>query len=231
MPPAATEATARPTQKDACVIADHARMRCDLQSLQEWDEIAVDLKILTTRRYDLAADRTRAINRWRAQLLEYFPALERAFDYAACKGALVLLTGYRTPAALRRIGTSRLASWLTNRKVRGPQALADAAVAAAHAQHIAVVGETTAAAVVHSLARTVLALVAILALARRRLDILWALLRDQRQWTVQPPQPSGLPSPGSVWRLPAPLLALTQRIALTHVPDRGIALPHHTPPA
>lgn len=82
-------------------------MRQDLQPLQEWDKIAVDLKILTARRYDLAADRTRAINRMRAQLLEYFPALERAFDYAASKGALVLMTAYQTPASLRRIGPAR----------------------------------------------------------------------------------------------------------------------------
>jgi transposase len=33
--------------KDAYVIADQARMRRDLQSLQEQDEIAVDLRILT----------------------------------------------------------------------------------------------------------------------------------------------------------------------------------------
>ncbi|MGW7361298.1 ISL3 family transposase [Streptomyces sp. NPDC054802] len=123
--------------KDTYVIADQARMRSDLQPLQGWDEIAVDLKILTARRYDLAADRTRAINRMRAQLPEYFPALERAFEYAASKGALVLLTGYQTPAALRRIGPSRLASWLKNRKVRGTQALADTAVAAAQADDFA----------------------------------------------------------------------------------------------
>ncbi|MFF3148294.1 transposase [Streptomyces sp. NPDC057927] len=114
-------------------IADQARMRRDLQPLQEWDEIAVDLKILTARRYDLASDRTRAINRMRAQLLEYFPALGRTFDYAASKAALILLTGYQTPAGLRRIGPSRLAAWLKNRKVRGAQAMADAAVAAAQA--------------------------------------------------------------------------------------------------
>ncbi|WP_158778726.1 IS110 family transposase [Streptomyces cellulosae] len=82
--------------KDAWVIADQARMRRDLQLLQEGDEIATDLRILTTRRYDPAADRTRAINRLRVQLLEFFPALERAFDYNASKGALVLLTGYQT---------------------------------------------------------------------------------------------------------------------------------------
>ncbi|WP_405895138.1 hypothetical protein [Streptomyces sp. NBC_01527] len=34
--------------------------------------------------------------------MEYFPALEQAFDYAASTGALVLLTGNQTPAALRR---------------------------------------------------------------------------------------------------------------------------------
>ncbi|WP_406368164.1 IS110 family transposase [Streptomyces sp. NBC_01546] len=144
--------------KDAYVIADQARMRRDLQPLQEWDEIVVALKILTGRRYDLAADRTRAINRMRAQLLEYFPALERTFDYAASKSALILLTGYQTPAGLRRVGPSRLATWLKNRKVRGAQAIADAAVAAAQSQHTAVAGESTAAAVVSTLARAVLAL-------------------------------------------------------------------------
>jgi hypothetical protein len=41
------------------------------------------------RRNDLAADRNRTINRLRAQLLEYFPALERAFDR---KAALILCT-------------------------------------------------------------------------------------------------------------------------------------------
>lgn len=94
--------------KDAYVIADQAWTLRDVQPLQEWDEIAVDLKILTARRYDLAADRTRAINWMRAQLLKHFPALERGFDYAASKAALVLLTGYQTPAGLRRIGSRRL---------------------------------------------------------------------------------------------------------------------------
>jgi transposase len=52
--------------KDAAVIADQARMRRDLQPLRPGDEIAVDLRILTARRTDLVADRTRAINRLRA---------------------------------------------------------------------------------------------------------------------------------------------------------------------
>lgn len=143
--------------KDAYVIADQARMRRDLQPLAVGDEIAVDLKILTARRYDLAADRTRAINRLRAQLLEYFPALERAFDYSTSKASLMLLAGYQAPAALRRIGKNRLAAWLKNRKVRNSDAVAAAAVAAAEAQHTAVPGENLAAAMVAKLAKEVMA--------------------------------------------------------------------------
>jgi transposase len=51
--------------KDAAIIADQARMRRDLQSLRVGDDIAVELRILTSRRTDLVADRTRAINRLR----------------------------------------------------------------------------------------------------------------------------------------------------------------------
>ncbi|MGW5479909.1 IS110 family transposase [Streptomyces sp. NPDC004008] len=144
--------------KDAFVIADQARMRRDLQTLREGDEIAIDLRILTGRRYDLTADRTRAINRLRAQILEYFPALERAFDYKTSKAALLLLTEYQTPAALRRIGRSRLETWLKNRKVRNSRAVATAAVEAAQAQHTVVPGERTAAAMTARLAREVMVL-------------------------------------------------------------------------
>ncbi|MGW1365513.1 IS110 family transposase, partial [Streptomyces chartreusis] len=144
--------------KDAFVIADQARMRRDLHPPHRGDEIAVDLRILTSRRLDLAADRTRAINRMRAQMLEYFPALERAFDYKTSKASLVLLMGYQTPAALRRIGRNRLAEWLKNRKVRNSKLVAVTAVEAAEAQHTAVPGEKLAAAVVAKLAREVMAL-------------------------------------------------------------------------
>lgn len=143
--------------KDAFVIADQARMRRDLQTMHRGDDTAVELRILTSRRLDLAADRTRAINRLRAQMLEYFPALERAFDYSTSKASLVLLTGYQTPAALRRIGRKRLAEWLKNRKVRNHKVVAATAIEAAEAQHAAVPGEKPAAAVVAKLAREVTA--------------------------------------------------------------------------
>lgn len=57
------------------------------------------------RRMDLVADRTRTVNRLRAQLSGIFPGLERALDLTN-KGPLTLLTGYQTPAAIRRLGTN-----------------------------------------------------------------------------------------------------------------------------
>lgn len=144
--------------KDAAVIADQARMRRDLQPLRPGDDIAVELRILTSRRTDLVADRTRTINRLRAQLLEYFPALERAFDYSTSKAALLLLTGYQTPDGLRRAGTARLAAWLGKRKARNADAVAAKALQAAHAQHTVIPGQQLAAAIVARLAKEVMAL-------------------------------------------------------------------------
>ena len=144
--------------KDAAVIADQARMRRDLAPLRADDDIAVELRILTARRTDLVADRTRAINRLRAQLLEYFPALERAFDYSKSKAALILLTGYQTPDGLRRAGAARLAAWLRKRKTRNADAVAATAIEAANAQHTVVPGQQLAAAMVARLAKEVMTL-------------------------------------------------------------------------
>ncbi|MFF8569128.1 IS110 family transposase [Streptomyces albidoflavus] len=143
--------------KDAFVIADQARVRRDLGLLRPGDEIAVDLRTLTTRRLDTVFDRTRQINRLRAQLQEIFPALERALDLTN-RGPVMLLTGYQTPAAIRRAGTSRIETWLKNRKVRGAAALAKTVVEAAQAQQTALPGEKLAATMVVRLAKGVMAL-------------------------------------------------------------------------
>ena len=147
---------AKSDAKDAAIIADQARMRRDLQPLRPGDEITVELRILTARRADLVADRTRAINRLRAQLLEYFPALERAFDYSNSKAALILLTGYQTPDALRRAGAARLVAWLQKRKARNADAVAAAAIEAAHAQHTVLPGQDLAADMVARVAQEVI---------------------------------------------------------------------------
>ncbi|CAM5705971.1 Transposase OS=Streptomyces canus OX=58343 GN=AQI96_37065 PE=4 SV=1 [Streptomyces canus] len=143
--------------KDATVIADQARMRRDLTVLRPDDEHAVDLRVLTNRRTDLVVDRTRRINRLRGQLTEIFPALERILDLGNA-GPLILLTGYQTPAALRRTGGKRLETWLRNRKVRSPEALTQAALEAAERQHTAVPGEKITAQMIHTLAKEVMSL-------------------------------------------------------------------------
>ncbi|WP_406724030.1 IS110 family transposase [Streptomyces sp. GD-15H] len=143
--------------KDAFVIADQARLRRDLGLLRPGDEIAVDLRTLTNRRLDLVFDRTRQINRLRAQLLEVFPALERVLDLTD-KGPLMLLSGYQTPAAIRRSGVKRIETWLKNRKVHGAATLAKTALDAAQAQHTALPGEKLAAAMAARLTKGVMAL-------------------------------------------------------------------------
>ncbi|NVI33755.1 IS110 family transposase, partial [Streptomyces sp. CAI-17] len=149
--------TGKTDAKDATVIADQARMRRDLTTLRPDDEHALELRVLTGRRADISADRTRRINRLRGQLTSIFPALERELDLGNA-GPLVLLTGYQTPAALRRAGRKRLDTWLRNRKVRGAESLAQAALDAAERQQTALPGEKITAQVIHTLAKEVMGL-------------------------------------------------------------------------
>lgn len=74
------------------------------------------------------------------------------------KGPVLLLTGYQAPAAIRRAGTSRIAAWLKNRKVRNSAALARTVVEAAEAQFTALPGEKLAATMVARLAKGVMTL-------------------------------------------------------------------------
>jgi transposase len=144
--------------KDARIIADQARMRTDLQPVRGADQISVDLRMLTSRRTDLICDRVRAINRLRATLLEYFPALERAFDYSKSKAALTLLSEYQTPDRLRRVGVTRLAAWLGKRGCRNSAAVATAAVDAAHQQSTTLPAEPIGSALVARLASEITAI-------------------------------------------------------------------------
>jgi transposase len=143
--------------KDARIIADQARMRTDLQPVRGGDQISTDLRLLTARRTDLVCDRVRAINRLRATMLEYFPALEAAFDYSK-KAPLILLSGYQTPEAIRRAGTTRLTAWLKKRSCRGSAGVARKAVDAASAQRIVLRTEPVAAQLVAQIAGQITAI-------------------------------------------------------------------------
>lgn len=146
--------------KDARVIADQARMRRDLATLRPAEELVTELRMLTTRRADLVADRTRAINRLRQQLTAICPALERAADPTQQRGWVKLLARYQAPGAIRRAGAAAVTSALTSAGVRAATAgrIAQAAVAAARSQTTRLPGEDVAASLVAGLAREVMSL-------------------------------------------------------------------------
>ena len=137
--------------KDAAVIADQVRVRRDLHPLRAGDGTAADLKILTGRRLDLVADRTRTVNRLRAHLTGIFPGLEQALGLTNT-GPLVLLTGCQTPATLRRTGKTRLKTWLRSCRVLRADRLAKTALETAERQHTSLPGEKLTAQMVHALA-------------------------------------------------------------------------------
>lgn len=143
--------------KDARIIADTTRMRSDLAELTATDELVVELTRLTSYRADLMADWVRGINRLRDLLTSIFPALEASFDYST-RSALILLTGFCTPAGVRAAGTGGMASYLRENGAwaKGVDAMAAAAAAAARQQTVALPGEATTAMLVKKLARQLL---------------------------------------------------------------------------
>jgi transposase len=143
--------------KDARVIADTARMRGDLAELTATDELVVELTRLTSYRADVMSDWVRGVNRLRDLLTGIFPALEASFDYST-RSALILLTGYCTPAEIRAAGPEALASYLREHGAwaKGIDAMAAKAVRAAQQQTAALPGEATTAMLVRKLARQLL---------------------------------------------------------------------------
>jgi transposase len=143
--------------RDAHVIADQARMRPSLGELTPSEGEFAELGLLLARRRDLVADQTRSINRLRDTLLSLFPALERALDFNN-KGALTLVAHYQRPATIRRVGLSRLSSFLKKRGVKGAEGIARKALTAAKAQSVTLPAEGVASQIVAELAQEVLAL-------------------------------------------------------------------------
>ncbi|MGH6913489.1 MAG: IS110 family transposase [Geminicoccales bacterium] len=158
--------------RDARVIAEQVRVRHDLRPIEPDEETTAELRVLTSRRRDLVEEQTRRLSRLHASLATIHPGLERSLDLTT-KGPLWLLTRYVTPAELRRAGRSRLLQHLRRGGgLRNLDRLADAALAAAQAQRIAVPGERTAAAVIRELATEALAARARIAQLDRELEAL-----------------------------------------------------------
>ena len=114
--------------------------------------------MLAAHRADLVADKTRAINRLRATMLEYFPGLEAAFDWSERQGALRLVTKYATPDAIRAAGVEEMTAWLRTHRTYTAKAVATTALDAAKRQYTTVPGQHMGALLVARLASEVLRL-------------------------------------------------------------------------
>ncbi|WP_328558424.1 IS110 family transposase [Streptomyces sp. NBC_00358] len=79
-PAAPVPGGSRDTRSTTRATADQVHIRRDLRPLRTGDETVADLKILTGRRMNLVADRTRSVNRCRDRLTSNFPCLKRALD-------------------------------------------------------------------------------------------------------------------------------------------------------
>jgi hypothetical protein len=73
--------------------------------------MAAPLTRLVSCRADVMADWVRGVSRLRELLSCIFPALEASFDYST-RSALILLTGFCTPAEVREAGPGALAAYL-----------------------------------------------------------------------------------------------------------------------
>jgi transposase len=143
--------------RDARVIAEQVMLRDDLRPIDLPEEATADLRLLVGHRTTLTKETTARINRLRDLLASIHPGLERVVD-PTNKGSLLLLSRYVTPVEIRRTGVSRIGDHLRKHGTHRPtaQALAQAAVAAAHAQHTVIVGERRTAQLIRELATELL---------------------------------------------------------------------------
>jgi transposase len=137
--------------RDARTIAELVRTR-PLRPIARDEETIVAIRLKVGRRRELVTDQTRRLSRLRGLLCGVHPGLERALD-VTCKGPLVLLSRFVTPAEIRRAGKARIVAHLRRTpQLRDVEALAERALAAAAAQRIAVPGEAPTAELVRELA-------------------------------------------------------------------------------
>jgi transposase len=143
--------------KDAFTIAETVRLRTDLTVISSPDQLVAELQVLTARREDLMGDWVRGVNRLRDLLASIFPALEASFDYTT-RSALVLLTGFQTPDAIRAAGPDGLADHLRAGGAwpKGIAAMVGKALTATAAQTIALPTETAVAPLIARLAAQLL---------------------------------------------------------------------------
>jgi len=143
--------------RDARVIAEQVRTRPDLRRFAVDDETTIAIRVLIGHRRDLVEDQTRRISRLRRVVGGIHPGLEKALDFTTL-GPLHLMTRFVTPAEIRSAAMAGLMAHLQARSgLRNRKPIAEAALAAAKAQHTVVPGEAAYAEVARELATEALA--------------------------------------------------------------------------
>jgi transposase len=145
---------AKSDTKDARVIADQLRLRrADFRPITLGEDAAAELRLLVSRRNELVTDQTRRISRMRYLLNTIHPDLERALDLTNA-GPLLLLTRFVTAAEIRAAKPKAIIRFLRGKAARNPDALAEAAYAAAQAHpNLRLPAEAATAAVVREMAQ------------------------------------------------------------------------------
>ncbi|GAB4391019.1 IS110 family RNA-guided transposase [Albidovulum sp.] len=144
--------------RDAATIAELARTRPGLRTVDAEREIDVDIRLLIGRRRELVQDQTRRLARLRDLLSSLFPALERRIDVTT-KTGLAFLSLYAAPHELRSARAASVAKKVirTGPHLRGVPHLAEDAIALAKAQPLDVPGAATRARLVRDMAAEALA--------------------------------------------------------------------------
>lgn len=138
--------------RDARVIADQVRIRCDLRRVEPYSQIDIELRLLVSRRRDFTEDQTRRLARMHDLLASIFPELEHALDFTS-KAALTLLSALVTPAELRQASEAQLRALFGTQFSRGyVRELITAARACAQRQPIQLPGEALSAELLRELA-------------------------------------------------------------------------------
>ncbi|MGW0215604.1 IS110 family transposase [Micromonospora chokoriensis] len=143
--------------RDALVIAQTIRMRSDIPVLKPTDRLIAELSVLTGYRTDLVAQRVANLLRLQELLTGISPTLQQAMNLNR-KGPMLVLTRWRTPAAIKRAGVEPITALLRRGHVPHAAAVADALVAAARQQTVTTAGHRAAAVVVGQMATEILAL-------------------------------------------------------------------------
>jgi hypothetical protein len=133
-----------------CVGIDAAKTTHWAVAVDDGSRIALRLKV--GRRRDLVEDQTRRIGHLRGLLCGIHPGLEWTLGLT-CEGPLALVSCFVKPAEFRRASKRRIVTHLRKPPhLHGIEAITERVLEAAHAQRIAVPGETATAELVRELA-------------------------------------------------------------------------------